>query len=88
MTDKPLPSDWAIEKALEDAAYSQGVGDIKMSPYGYRAIIALARRIEATDEPPVSIEEQAVKWAFDNCKDGWFNICLAAIEKYKELIHD
>lgn len=56
MTNENMPPDWAIEKALYEAgnAAYMTVADVKeaIAYLRSRAILALARRIAKTDEPP------------------------------------
>ena len=95
MTKQPMPADWAIDKAwrYQSPGFKCPLNYIKKDPKLYGGIIELARRIESTDEPPLSIEDQAALKALELCGLALRNtqehsLCLTAIRKYKELIRD
>ena len=92
-----IPEIWAIKKARQEVvkiagefAISESAESIHAYHERYPTLITMARRIEKTEEPPLSNMEQAIQKTLKNLEKGVIlNVPVAiarnAICNYKDL---
>lgn len=79
MTDK-LPADWALRVAAVEVGFKfpeAVIPSVKATPSSYATLIALARRIEKTDQPPIEpllLEAREIVAKYYEDANGPYNV--------------